>query len=306
MRAHAQPNHRSCNRRADFGASEFVFKRDQTLGLRFGFFADFRQLRFDLFTKFLLALRNTQSCFSDLVVDPGDGQALIDAACARDLQIVGILLTHHHADHQGGVDDLHRWAANQGRVLEVFGPRDERIHRSAQPVEDGSEVDLGFGVARVIAVPGHTRSHIAYYLEQERLLFCGDCLFAAGCGRIFEGSPAQMLDSLEKLSALHPESLVCCAHEYTLANLRFASAAYPDHPQIAARLQEAIALRAQDLPTVPSLLRHELQSNPFLLGLVPQAQPAASAKPAQIDESHAARVDRFAALRAWKNEFRAV
>ncbi|NCV26924.1 MAG: hydroxyacylglutathione hydrolase, partial [Betaproteobacteria bacterium] len=142
--------------------------------------------------------------------------------------------------------------------------------------------------------------------EQERLLFCGDCLFAAGCGRIFEGSPAQMLDSLEKLSALHPESLVCCAHEYTLANLRFASAAYPDHPQIAARLQEAIALRAQDLPTVPSLLRHELQSNPFLLGLVPQAQPAASAKPAQIDESHAARVDRFAALRAWKNEFRAV
>ncbi|NDC69107.1 MAG: hydroxyacylglutathione hydrolase [Betaproteobacteria bacterium] len=240
------------------------------------------------------------------VVDPGDGQALIDAACARDLQIVGILLTHHHADHQGGVDDLHRWAANQGRVLEVFGPRDERIHRSAQPVEDGSEVDLGFGVARVIAVPGHTRSHIAYYLEQERLLFCGDCLFAAGCGRIFEGSPAQMLDSLEKLSALHPESLVCCAHEYTLANLRFASAAYPDHPQIAARLQEAIALRAQDLPTVPSLLRHELQSNPFLLGLVPQAQPAASAKPAQIDESHAARVDRFAALRAWKNEFRAV
>ena len=233
------------------------------------------------------------------VVDPGDAQVLITAATQRALSIIGILLTHHHADHQGGVDELIGWAQSQGKTLKIFGPRDERIHPLALPVDHESEVDLGFSRAQVIAVPGHTRSHIAYYCASLGILFCGDCLFAAGCGRVFEGSPAQMLNSLGRLSALPADTQLCCAHEYTLANLRFALAAYPDEPAIQERFKEAEQLREQGKPTVPSLLSHELASNPFLLGLVPQASDDL------LHPLRADRVDRFAALRAWKNEFRA-
>jgi hydroxyacylglutathione hydrolase len=236
------------------------------------------------------------------VVDPGDGKVLIEAAASRGLQIVGVLLTHHHADHQGGVDDLLQWASQRGQSLSIYGPSDERIHPQAKGLADGDRVDLGFAQAQVISVPGHTRSHIAYFLAEENMLFCGDCLFAAGCGRLFEGNPAQMLDSLAKLCTLPADSLVCCAHEYTLSNLRFAKAAHPNHAAINARLSEAESMRDRDLSTVPSLLMHELQTNPFLLGLVDQA-------PIHPAESHLAnkadRIARFAELRAWKNEFRA-
>jgi len=233
------------------------------------------------------------------LVDPGDAQVLIEAAELRSLQIVGILLTHHHADHQGGVEDLIQWAQGKGQSLRIFGPRDERIHPAAEPLDHDAIVDLGFSHARVIAVPGHTRSHIAYYFQDLDILFCGDCMFAAGCGRIFEGSPAQMLDSLIRLSSLPGNTLLCCAHEYTLANLRFARAAHPEHPAIEERFNEAQKLRQRGVPTVPSLLMHEFQTNPFLLDLVPQAMAG------PLPQSLAERIERFAALRAWKNEFRA-
>lgn len=254
------------------------------------------------------------------VVDPGDAQAIIDTAVSQALELTGILLTHHHADHQGGVEELLVWAARRGIALKVYGPRDERIHAAAQGVGGADYLDLGFTSARVIEVPGHTTSHIAYFLEQEKILFCGDCLFAAGCGRIFEGNPRQMLDSLARLCELPEDSLICCAHEYTLSNLRFAKAAYPSHEAIEARLLEAETLRAQDLPTVPSLLKHELMSNPFLLGLVPGSplhdesaclltDSAGKRLPVQklTGDLHSAdaKLERFAALRAWKNEFRA-
>jgi hydroxyacylglutathione hydrolase len=254
------------------------------------------------------------------VVDPGDAAVIVEAAEAKALEIDGILLTHHHPDHQGGVDALSAWAAGQGRRLKIYGPQDARIHHDAVAAGEGDRLDLGFAQARVMAVPGHTKSHIAYYLEREKILFCGDCLFAAGCGRIFEGDPAQMLESLARLCELPDDSLICCAHEYTLSNLRFARAAYPTHELIQARMLEAETLRAQDMPTVPSLLIHELQSNPFLLGLVPASPLDAPTtcvlpdrfgklRPAQelLGDLHsqAARIDRFAALRSWKNEFRA-
>ncbi|NBS38887.1 MAG: MBL fold metallo-hydrolase [Betaproteobacteria bacterium] len=225
------------------------------------------------------------------VVDPGDAAVIVEAAEAKALEIDGILLTHHHPDHQGGVDALIAWAAGQGRRLKIYGPQDARIHHDAVAA-----------------------------LEREKILFCGDCLFAAGCGRIFEGDPAQMLESLARLCELPDDSLICCAHEYTLSNLRFARAAYPTHELIQARMLEAETLRAQDMPTVPSLLIHELQSNPFLLGLVPASPLDAPTtcvlpdrfgklRPAQelLGDLHsqAARIDRFAALRSWKNEFRA-
>jgi hydroxyacylglutathione hydrolase len=254
------------------------------------------------------------------VVDPGDAAVIIEAASAKALELSGILLTHHHPDHQGGVDALLAWAEGQGRSLKIYGPHDPRIHPRAQGVGEADRLDLGFAQARVLAVPGHTRSHLAYFFEREKILFCGDCLFAAGCGRMFEGNPAQMLESLARLCTLPEDSLICCAHEYTLSNLRFAQAAYPTHEIIKARLLEAEVLRAQDIPTVPSLLIHELQSNPFLLGLVP-ASPIdtrtlcllpdglgklspAQDLPGEHDATEA-RINRFAALRSWKDEFRA-
>ncbi|MEY3477584.1 MAG: hydroxyacylglutathione hydrolase [Pseudomonadota bacterium] len=237
------------------------------------------------------------------VVDPGDAQAIIETVVSQALELTGILLTHHHADHQGGVEELLVWAARRGIALKIYGPRDERIHAAAQGVGGADYLDLGFTSARVIEVPGR-----------------GDCLFAAGCGRIFEGNPRQMLDSLARLCELPEDSLICCAHEYTLSNLRFAKAAYPSHEAIEARLLEAETLRAQDLPTVPSLLKHELISNPFLLGLVPGSplhdesaclltDSAGKRLPVQklTGDLHSAdaKLERFAALRAWKNEFRA-
>jgi len=233
------------------------------------------------------------------VVDPGHAVPLIEACVDLRLRIRGVLLTHHHDDHQGGVDDLIVHASQAGAKLEIYGPVDERIHSGATRVGDADWVDLGFAVCQVIAVPGHTRSHIAYHFPANALLFCGDTLFAAGCGRLFEGSPQQMLASLARLARLPQSTRIFCAHEYTLANLRFAAAAYPDHPAIANRLAEAEIARAGGHPTVPSTLAAELQTNPFLIGLVEQSIGL------PLIEDPAAREARFAELRAWKNTFRA-
>jgi len=231
------------------------------------------------------------------VVDPGDALPLIEASVALRLTIRGILLTHHHADHQGGVDDLIDHAFQAGEKLEVFGPVDDRIHVAATRVGASDWVDLGFAACQVIAVPGHTRSHIAYHFPRDGLLFCGDTLFAAGCGRLFEGSPEQMLDSLARLARLPAHTRIFCAHEYTLSNLRFAAAAYPEHASIAARLAEAAQARSECLATVPSSLAGELQTNPFLIGLVPTSRGL------PLIEDAGQRVARFAELRAWKNRF---
>jgi hydroxyacylglutathione hydrolase len=227
-----------------------------------------------------------------IVVDPGE-EAPVEAALAkRSLQLRAILLTHHHADHIAGAAGLR---ARHGAT--VFAPWDERIATADRRVGDGDVVSLERPQARfeVHAVPGHTRSHIAY--AGEGLLFCGDTLFSLGCGRLFEGTPAQMLASLERLAALPGDTLVCCGHEYTQANGRFAGQVDPANPELVARREEAAAARAQGRPTLPVPLASELACNPFLR-IDSQAVTDWSRRHAAGD-----RVARFAALRAAKDVF---
>lgn len=237
------------------------------------------------------------------VVDPGDAAPILQALEARGLELVTILLTHHHADHAGGVAEL---TARTG--ARVIGPHDDRIAGITETVGDGDSIDPGLGGARarVIAVPGHTLSHICYLFDSlgaddRPLLFCGDTLFAGGCGRVFEGTPDQMLASLDSLAALPGPTMVYCAHEYTLSNLKFAAAAEPGSAEVAARLAEASAMREAGLATVPSTIAIEQATNPFLRVDLPQlAQQAATLS----GRAPASRVETFAAIRQWKNDFR--
>ncbi|MFM2398040.1 MAG: hypothetical protein RL341_197, partial [Pseudomonadota bacterium] len=197
------------------------------------------------------------------VVDPGDAPPVAQWLQSHALTLAGILLTHHHADHVGGVASL-----VAGHRVPVIGPAREAIAGVTRKVAEGDEVllpELGVALA-VLDVPGHTAGHIAYagMVEGEPVVFCGDTLFAAGCGRLFEGTAAQMWQSLCKLAALAPHTRAYCAHEYTLSNLAFAKAAEPDNAAIAARINACQQLRAEGVPTVPFTLAQELATNPFL------------------------------------------
>jgi hydroxyacylglutathione hydrolase len=229
-----------------------------------------------------------------LVVDPGDADVVLRALAARQLQLCAILLTHHHQDHIGGVARL-----LAQRHVEEYAPPDSRIQATTHPVDDGDTLELELPRARfsVITIPGHTSSHVAYV--GEGLLLCGDTLFSLGCGRLFEGTPAQMLTSLDRLSTLPATTQVCAAHEYTAANGRFAHTIEPDNPALQARLKQVARLRAQHRPTLPVTLGSELASNPFLRV---DAAPVA----AWCRREHAIEHDRiacFAALRAAKDGF---
>ena len=237
------------------------------------------------------------------VVDPGGSRPVLDMLEAESLKLESILLTHHHADHIGGVAEL--VAATGARVL---GPADERIGALTRVLADGDQADpmLDGTTARVITVPGHTRSHIAYLFERlgsdpRPLLFCGDTLFAAGCGRVFEGTAGQMLASLDRLAALDPATLIYCAHEYTQSNLKFAAEVEPDAQELAARIAEVRAMRAARLATVPSTIAIERQTNPFLR--VDEAS-VMSAAARRIGHPPADRVETFGAIREWKNSYR--
>lgn len=234
-----------------------------------------------------------------LVVDPGDAQPVL-ACLQRDrLQLDAILVTHHHPDHIGGLDAL-----RDATGAAVYGPARERIPEPLQRLKEGDVVDaLGLSF-RVIDVPGHTAGHIAYYcpdVDGTPLLFCGDTLFSGGCGRLFEGTPAQMLASLDKLAALPGATKVCCTHEYTLANLRFAQAIEPDNTELMHYVRHCQDLRARNLPTLPSTIAREQQINPFLRARVPAVAQAARGHDAATPPDA---VGVFATLRQWKNEFK--
>lgn len=260
-----------------------------------------------------------------LVVDPGDAAAVETALQAQGLVLAGILVTHHHGDHVGGLPALAAKAAQQfgggglpvfgGGGLPVFGPGDEEIEGITHPVQGGSHVELpALGLSfTVLAVPGHTRGHVAYV--GHGAVFCGDTLFSGGCGRLFEGTPTQMYRSLGALAALPPETQVYCAHEYTAANLRFALAVEPGNQALAAYASEVAMLRAAGQATVPTNVARELAINPFLRTTVPVVRAAAAAFAAEAglepagaiakaDAASAADIATLAALREWKNGFR--
>jgi hydroxyacylglutathione hydrolase len=229
-----------------------------------------------------------------VVVDPGDAAPVQQVLRERQLMLSAILVTHHHGDHVGGVLDL-----SSGGVP-VYGPAGETIPGRTQALREGDRIEALGERFEVLDVPGHTRGHIAYYAPDLQALFCGDTLFAAGCGRLFEGTPAQMAASLAKLAALPAATRVYCAHEYTLANLRFARAVEPDNAALAARTAHCDVLRAAGLPTVPSTLAEEQATNPFLRCAEPAVRAAAERVEAGAGASTLAS---FAALRAWKNRF---
>jgi hydroxyacylglutathione hydrolase len=233
-----------------------------------------------------------------LVVDPGQAAPVIQALADRKLSLAGILVTHHHADHVGGIGELRPLL--QGPV---FGPAHESIPEPCIPLVEGDEAELLGLRFRVIDVPGHTAGHIAYFHQPKDgaapLLFCGDTLFSAGCGRLFEGTPAQMSQSLAKLAVLPGNTRVCCAHEYTLSNLKFAAAVEPANPAISARTRWGEAERAAGRPTLPSDIATEREINPFLRCEEAAVVEAAAAHGA-AGRGH---VEVLAALRQWKNDY---
>jgi hydroxyacylglutathione hydrolase len=233
-----------------------------------------------------------------LVVDPGDPQPVFNALERSGLQLQAILVTHHHADHTGGIDALRNAT---GAV--VYGPARETIPGPITLLEDGQTVSsLGLKF-QVMDVPGHTSGHIAFMCAQvdgKGLLFCGDTLFSGGCGRLFEGTPAQMLDSLDRLAALPPDTVVCCTHEYTLSNLKFALEVDAGNADLQAYNLQCQTLRAQGLPTLPSSIGLERKINPFLRSR--EAALIASAR--RFDATAVEQSGAFATLRQWKNQYR--
>lgn len=260
-----------------------------------------------------------------VVVDPGQSAPVESVLAAQRLTLGAILLTHHHADHVGGVAAL--LAARPAASIRVYGPAGEPIAGVTDPVREGDRVSLeAIGATfDVLDVPGHTRGHVAYATaagtaiagssvgeaadtgsdgaplpDGAPLLFCGDTLFAAGCGRLFEGTAAQMHDSLSKLAALPGATRVFCAHEYTVSNLRFALAVEPASTALAARFADANAARARGVPTLPSTIDLERATNPFLRVDEPDVRAAADRRSAGAGQSSE---ETFAALRRWKDRF---
>lgn len=214
------------------------------------------------------------------VVDPAVPDPVLAEAKARGWRITQILNTHWHPDHVGA-----NTAIKAASGCTITGPEGEaaKIPGLDRAVAEGDEVRIGSHAGRVIDVPGHTAGHIAYHFAGDGLLFCGDTLFAMGCGRLFEGTPAQMFSSLAKLMALPDDTLVYCAHEYTASNGRFALTVEPDNADLKARMAEVVAAREAGRPTVPSTIALERATNPF---------------------TRAASVDQFAVRRAGKDSFR--
>jgi len=232
-----------------------------------------------------------------LLVDPGDAAPVLAALPQLGLTPAGILCTHHHGDHTGGIEELLRHYP----ALPVYGPASESIPGITRPLHGGETIEVpSLGVRfSVLAVPGHTRGHLAYY--GHGWLFCGDTLFQCGCGRLFEGTPAQMHQSLSALADLPGDTLVYCAHEYTLYNTPFAAAVEPDNVAVRDWHRQAQDRRSRNEPTVPTTLAHERVTNPFLRTDVESVRAAAERYAGTTLPDGVAV---FATLRRWRDNFR--
>ena len=227
------------------------------------------------------------------VVDVPDAAPVQAALADRGWRLSDILITHHHADHIQGVDTLR--AATGAMVLGAAADA-HRLPKLDLALTDADSFSIGAEFARIIDVPGHTVGHIAFHFPDSGLAFTADSLMAGGCGRLFEGTPAQMWASLSKLAALPPGTLICSGHEYTASNLRFAATLEPDDPALILRINEVTAARREGRPTVPSLLSDELATNPFLRAGLPQMKMAVGL--ADADDAMV-----FAEIRARKDKF---
>jgi hydroxyacylglutathione hydrolase len=192
-------------------------------------------------------------------VDPGDANAVQGELKRRGVSLTHILCTHHHFDHVGGVSSL-----KSATGCTVIGPVDRRIPSLDQGLSEGDRLTVGSFMAEAVSVPGHTKTHLVYHFPSANVLFSGDCLFLGGCGRIFEGTAAEMYASLKKLASLPDDTLIFCGHEYTEENLRFACSLEPENAAVSSRLRKVGGLRRKSLPSVPGTLWEEKLTNPFL------------------------------------------
>lgn len=224
------------------------------------------------------------------VVDPGDAAPVIDTLKKLKLKLAGILITHHHHDHSGGVVELLNFSGN----IPVYGAHNSSVKQITHRLHEQQKISCGEYEFTVLEIPGHTLDHVAFV--GGGILFCGDTLFSAGCGRVFEGTPAQMYTSLMKLMHLDDEIKVYCGHEYTLANLQFAQHVEPDNIDIANKIKEA----KSQICTLPSAMRQEKMINPFLRCEHPNVIAAAELRAGKSLKNP---VEVFACLRQWKNEF---
>lgn len=242
---------------------------------------------------YIWMLRDTDSVHT-WVVDPGDAAPVINVLSQQKLSLSGILITHHHHDHSGGINDLIKYAG----PIPVYGSHQSPLKNLTAPLNDGNEIMLFSKPFQTLAIPGHTLDHIAYYGNDS--LFCGDTLFSAGCGRIFEGTPAQMYDSLSRIANLPDETHIYCGHEYTLNNLYFAQHVDPNNKFIAEKINKIERGDFNNGCTLPSLLGEEKKINPFLRCQMPDV--------IQSVEKHAGKTmqnvaEVFQYLREWKNNF---
>ncbi len=231
-----------------------------------------------------------------VVVDPGDAKPVIDYLNTHNLNLVGILITHHHADHTGGVNKL---KSLYNPV--VYGPKNSPFKGMTHTLGDGDSCEILGANFAIKHVPAHTLDHISYFLEGEQpILFCGDTLFLAGCGRLFEGTPTQMLSAMKYFDSLPANTLVYCTHEYSLSNLAFAAAVEPNNAAIQTAISDCQQKRNQQQPTLPSNIAQEREINPFM------RTSADSVMSAAIDYSGQSLNDEasvMAVIRAWKNNF---
>lgn len=227
------------------------------------------------------------------VIDPGDAAPVLNFLKENHLTLQGILLTHHHWDHCNGVPGL-----LENYAVPIYGGCNEQFKFSVNQIQENDQVNCDDISFKVLDIPGHTLGHVAYY--GNNILFCGDTLFTAGCGRIFEGTPEQMYSSLLKLKSLPEQTLVYCGHEYTLANLQFAAQVSPENMAVQQRLKKTKELREQNLPTVPALLSEEKITNPFLRCDSPEVMAAVSHHSGKLLTTP---LSVFTELRCWKNNF---